>query len=176
MSAFLVSIMEFNVSTFTILYIATGMSQKDFAKAVGVEPRTVRRWLAGESVPGKTKIAKVATVCDVDSTVFYLTDTDFSKQLADNSATKADILKIVEDKLLHEFFRSLNSSELADRRHALKVYESLKHYFENILLEDAAREVKDINAIVDMDLILKTRLAIENQENQENQEKENCDE
>lgn len=33
---------------------ASGLSQVQFAHALGVDPRTVRRWLAGDRVPSAT--------------------------------------------------------------------------------------------------------------------------
>lgn len=45
---------------------ALGISQKQFAKAVGVDPATVSRWLRGTQVPRSSLVGRLAETMGVD--------------------------------------------------------------------------------------------------------------
>lgn len=43
-----------------------GLSQKQFAKLVGVDPATVNRWLKGTQIPRGSIVAMIARTADID--------------------------------------------------------------------------------------------------------------
>lgn len=95
---------------------ALGVSQKEFAKVIGVDPATVSRWVKGTQVPQNSLVALLADALGVDEVELWRAIA--AAQRDENRDLRRDRDRVLQerDEMANDFMRYLaRANEVMDR-------------------------------------------------------------